>query len=470
MMPRKIFALWFAAVAIALGAFALEPQRAAAAVCTIPNTITNGNLVDATPVQQNFNALVNCANNIDWSNIDSAGIYASQIIPINPGTATFGSGQDYTFSNHLIVLGGVVVDSTAVPGSGIAGGNASQEFKIVSNAGAGAANGFDFVTATALPSADPIARFGDTNGQTFLELTSKGDLAIEGGLAFDGTQPDGSSLIGGGATLPFWLISETTGSAGANFAFKDNNNAIPAIVVENASASVIFTVDGIGDVQAKGGLSVDNQTPPPNGESGGTGTTPFEFVSNSNISTTAFEFTDSGASNTNLAKFVSPGSGTVLLIDEHGGLTMGASGQTVVEPTAASFGGTVQMPTVGPNTSVCTDGGSHLIGCNSSSNLQMFDVSSTTPLTGAFIVKGIASLPITNHGYSTFPDLGGSVTVNFPGSMHFSDTSYSVTITGESRNIIYTVQSKSTTGFTINGDVFSNYAASVNVDWSAQGN
>jgi hypothetical protein len=435
-------------VALALSVLALlltAPARAS--VCTIPNTISNGALVDATPVQQNFNALVSCANNIDWQNIDSNGIYASQIIPINPGTATFGSGQDYTFENHLIVEDGVVVDSTAIPTTGIAGGNQNVGFRFWSNAGSGAEASFRFTTSTAVPSSEPVLLVGQpSNAYTYFEIDSTGDGVFAGGIAIDGTQPDGSSIIGGGTSpkgspVPLWLISQATSSAKSNFAFLDNTNSIPAIVVENSTAHVIFTVDGIGDTQAAGGISSDNATPPANGYAGGGGTTPMFFNSNANSGGSQFVFVN----NTNNA---------VVTVDHAGGISIGNSGQTDIEPTSASFGGAVNVPTVGPGNVVCTNNAGNLVACTQSQFGLPVYYEGGGGIGGTNPHITINDTPVcVSYSSNTL----GTTSVTFSGKAQFPGNNYSITYSVASVSgtgpPVFVLESTSvaSTGFTLTG-------------------
>lgn len=420
--------------------------HARASVCVIPNTITNGALVDATPVQQNFNALVNCANNIDWQNIDSSGIYASQIIPINPGTATFGSGQDYTFENHLIVMDGIVVDSTAIPTSGIAGGNTNVGFRFWSNAGSGAGDSFRFLTSTAVPSSDPVFVVTQSGGSyTYFSISSQGDGSFAGGLSIDGTQPDGSSIIGGGTSpkgspVPLWFISQAGASAKSNFAFLDNTNAIPAIVVENSSAHVIFTVDGIGDTQAAGGISSDNATPPAVGYAGGGAGVAFNLSSNANPSASQFIFNNQANKN-------------IVTVDNAGGISIGMSGQTDIEPTSASFGGTVNVPTIGPGNAVCTNSAGNLIGCPSNFGLPVYyqgggGIGGTNP----HITINDTPVCVTWNNNTL-----GSTAVTFSGKAQFPGNNYSVTysvqgVTGGGAPVFVLESTSITaTGFTLTG-------------------
>jgi len=421
--------------------------RAQASVCVIPNTITNGNIVDATPVQQNFNALVSCANNIDWQNIDATGIYASQIIPTTPGQATFGGNVTYTFTQHVNFVQSITVDSTASPpSSGIAGGTPSLGFLLTSNAGATANQGFKFITAaTSLPSSAPLVQF-NYGGTLLFKVNLVGDGVFNGGVAIDGAAPDGSSLIGGQGTTPFFLISQNGSGAASNFAFKDAHDNIPAVFWENSSGTAIFELDGIGDGQFGGSLGVDNATPPPHGIAGGTGAQPFGVFSNTTGAAYAFTFTDKGT-NTNIARFINGSAATVHVIDETGGESIGASAQTVIEPTSASFGGAVGVPTAGANNSVCTDGSKNLIACpNGGSALSVYNGSST-PIANPIAEYGTTVVTISGTGG---PNGGtsGSTVQNLPVSM--SNSGYAVTVVPDTNWVLFNVTGKSTSQFTIN--------------------
>lgn len=90
-------------LAFSLGAFLARP--ASATTCTIPYTFSNGTAAQAAQVNSNFTSLQSCANNIDFNNIGTSGIYASQIIPGSSAQATFGGSQPYTLPNALTVNG-----------------------------------------------------------------------------------------------------------------------------------------------------------------------------------------------------------------------------------------------------------------------------------------------------------------------------------------------------------------------------
>lgn len=72
---------------------------------TIPFVFVNGTIADATQVNTDFNAVATIVNALDFVNIGPAGIYASQIKPVSPATATFGGGQVYTFPSGINING-----------------------------------------------------------------------------------------------------------------------------------------------------------------------------------------------------------------------------------------------------------------------------------------------------------------------------------------------------------------------------
>lgn len=66
-------------------------------VLTIPNVFVNGTTINAAPFNSNFNAVATAVNSIDNSNIGTAGLFASQLIPTTLGQATFGGTIGYQF-------------------------------------------------------------------------------------------------------------------------------------------------------------------------------------------------------------------------------------------------------------------------------------------------------------------------------------------------------------------------------------
>ncbi|MFY9780850.1 MAG: hypothetical protein WAJ85_10115 [Candidatus Baltobacteraceae bacterium] len=99
-----------AAIAVGLGLAARLP--ADATLCTVPNTFSVGSIINAAPFNANFSALQTCGNSIDNTNIGSAGLYASNLLPTSGAQATFGGLVPYTFNNSLTANAG---NTTVVP-------------------------------------------------------------------------------------------------------------------------------------------------------------------------------------------------------------------------------------------------------------------------------------------------------------------------------------------------------------------
>lgn len=103
----KYFLVFFALIVL--------PVAARASNCAVPQTFTTGQVLTAAVLNANPVALAACINgNIDNSNIGPAGIYASQIIPNSPTTATFGGTIAYNFTNGVNVTGGNIVVTSGI--------------------------------------------------------------------------------------------------------------------------------------------------------------------------------------------------------------------------------------------------------------------------------------------------------------------------------------------------------------------
>jgi hypothetical protein len=163
---------------------------------TIPYVPVNGasNLIDATSVNLNFNAIATAVNNVDNTQIGAAGIYANQVIPTNTSQATFGGSQPYTFSGALATGGPAQVVRT----------NGDLEVKRSSSTG--------------------LITIGGSSGYATLDygITNSGVLTISKGLntpasfyntlaSYSWTGDSGySSSIGAGSTN---IVAGVSGSA-----------------------------------------------------------------------------------------------------------------------------------------------------------------------------------------------------------------------------------------------------------------
>lgn len=118
-MRKILSALLFSVGVIA------APLVAQAAPCSPSLTFTTGQTLTAPVLNSNPTTFSGCFNNIDYTNIGSAGIFASQMMPTNSSQSTFGGGQNYTFPNNLTVGGtltaaivGGLYPSSMVPTTG----------------------------------------------------------------------------------------------------------------------------------------------------------------------------------------------------------------------------------------------------------------------------------------------------------------------------------------------------------------
>lgn len=74
-------------------------SRASAACGSLPYVFSNSvSIVDATTTNSNNQFLVQCATNVDNTQIGAAGIFASQILPSSVATGTFGGSYPFTFA------------------------------------------------------------------------------------------------------------------------------------------------------------------------------------------------------------------------------------------------------------------------------------------------------------------------------------------------------------------------------------
>ena len=74
-------------------------------ILNISNAFVNGTTIQAAPFNQNFSQVQTAVNSIDNTNIGTAGIYPSQLLPTTTGQGTFGSGAAYTFPTSVTFAG-----------------------------------------------------------------------------------------------------------------------------------------------------------------------------------------------------------------------------------------------------------------------------------------------------------------------------------------------------------------------------
>jgi hypothetical protein len=95
----------------------------------IPNSFTTGTTINAAPFNGNDAAIQAAVNNIDYTNIGAAGLFASNLLPGTGAQATFGGSLLYTFPAG-VAAGGPLTATTVsgttgtFSGAVIAGGTA----------------------------------------------------------------------------------------------------------------------------------------------------------------------------------------------------------------------------------------------------------------------------------------------------------------------------------------------------------
>jgi hypothetical protein len=208
---------------VAIGcALATAPREARATTCTIPYIFTNGTTINAAPFNSNFTALQTCGNNIDNTNIGSAGIYASQVIPLTAAEATFGGALGYTFTTTL----------TSSVAAGSADALAWQNYTSSTTGIFASSATVTTVAATAMG----IAQNGASN---LLALDNSGDVGIlgasdaAGGFQVPGTGP-ACIVLGNGqvsTSCPSFNNDATGGAlfgipATSSFGFRWFNDAV----------------------------------------------------------------------------------------------------------------------------------------------------------------------------------------------------------------------------------------------------
>ena len=178
-----------------LGAlFVCGAERASATACSVPNSFSNGAVINAAPFNANFTALVTCTQNIDNTNIGAAGIYASQVIPLTVGEATFAGSLYYTFP-----LGFVIGTANSATTQGIRLGNGVSGLTVIDTSP---------VSVSGVSSA--LLRIGNSGGGTLAALDNSGNLGIAGNLS-------GASITLGGTTLVKYSVTlVTSGSCTAS--------------------------------------------------------------------------------------------------------------------------------------------------------------------------------------------------------------------------------------------------------------
>jgi hypothetical protein len=230
-----------AAFAATLIGFA-HPKEARATTCTIPNTFTTGTTINAAPFNANFTALATCGNNIDNSNIGSAGIYASQIICSTVATCTFGATATMTFPTTIA--------STVAAASA----NAFTWQNYSSGTTGLFASG-----ATVATVAGTAMEIGQNGASNLLALDNSGDLGILGGAYVNGIYSFFGNGTSGGVlnslgTAPLYLnlssggaVTIGNGAGGSSGTFFNTNGTaviVGATTVRGAYVAPVVNASG----------------------------------------------------------------------------------------------------------------------------------------------------------------------------------------------------------------------------------
>jgi hypothetical protein len=253
---------------------------------TIPYTFTPFTTAYSAQVNSNFSTIATAINgNLDNTNIGSAGIYASQIIPTNSTQATFGGSVSYTMTTapifssltgYLYANGSsAVTASTSIPTSALSG-----TISLTSQ-----------VTGT-LPVANGGTGVTASSGASSVVLRDSNANITTNGL-FEGytNQAAGTAVTLTASSTPNWVITgsggqtitlpnATTLSVGAQFTF-NNNQTSGTITVNNASSTLVVSV-------ASGAFAT--VTLLSNGSSAGTWDVHFNAPSNVLWSTNTFQY------------------------------------------------------------------------------------------------------------------------------------------------------------------------------------
>lgn len=177
---------------------------AAAVTCSQAFVFATGQTLTATNLNANPANEVTCINNIDHTNLGSAGIYASQIIPATAPQAAFGGALTYTFPAGISAIGAVVAGSASAPAFNPGDLVASQTASIgVLRLGGSSSTGivdYGASNAGALTLGDPTFVYGALKAMTLAgtgPTTSSGDLSgtrstITGALSLGGSSSSGA--------------------------------------------------------------------------------------------------------------------------------------------------------------------------------------------------------------------------------------------------------------------------------------
>jgi hypothetical protein len=199
------------------GLFALgclgAAKPAQAVTCSQAFVFATGQTLTATNLNANPANEISCINNIDHTNLGSAGIYASQVIPATAPQAAFGGSLTYTFPAGISAVGAIVAGSATAPAFNPGDLVASQTASIgVLRLGGSSSTGivdYGASNAGAITLGNPTFVYGSLKAETLsgtAPTTSSGDLSgtrstttgalVLGGSASSGTLDYGVTAVG----------------------------------------------------------------------------------------------------------------------------------------------------------------------------------------------------------------------------------------------------------------------------------
>jgi hypothetical protein len=208
MKPKHLLGFLFAMTCVSLA------QPAKAVTCTVAQVFSTGMTLTAANMNANPASIVNCVNQLDHTNIGSAGIYASQLIPGTGPQATFGGSQTYTFPAGIVVNGTQTTTGVVTSGGGYVT-TASFPFLTWNNAGGSGTSSFG--------SGNFFNVLGINNTSLGLVTSAPGQLLavdLAGNMGLTGQLRTGGAVIAGYATAlagitPGELASSTSTTQGA---------------------------------------------------------------------------------------------------------------------------------------------------------------------------------------------------------------------------------------------------------------
>ena len=182
------------ALMFALALSMLAPTARAEAACSVPNSISNGQVADATAVMDNFSALANCMN----SAVSPSGLPAAGNLPVFSGSNTITSGN---LSGDCTTAGTLALTCTKTNGTsfgyfatGTDAGQLSGTVSVNRFANGVNADAAHFLRGDGTWAAPPSGGGGGNWWAGHVPLAANFPTLVHGGTAQDLTLTDGSNV------------------------------------------------------------------------------------------------------------------------------------------------------------------------------------------------------------------------------------------------------------------------------------